>query len=207
VLAAIVVFVGIAIVKRGPNLLIVSPISATVPAAEPAAPPPPAAETPASAPPAAAEPSKKAPAPAATRERIASSTKSAHVTTTPPLAGTAIKANAAAPSAEPVAAARASASSSNAIVEAGAVTITGCLETSVTADEFRLSDTEGSDAPKARSWKTGFLKKHSSPVVLVAPPDPHGLQAHVGKRVAATGQLTSHELRVSSLRVVGPSCD
>jgi len=86
------------------------------------------------------------------------------------------------------------------------VTITGCLEVSVDADEFRLSETEGVDAPKSRSWRTGFLKKRSAPVALVEPPDPQALHQQVGKRVAATGLLTSHELKVSSLRVVAPSC-
>ena len=87
------------------------------------------------------------------------------------------------------------------------VTLTGCLEISVDRDEFRLSDTDGVDAPKARSWRTGFLKKRPTPVALIEPPDPHGLQNQVGKRVAATGRLTDRELRVSAVRVLGPSCD
>jgi hypothetical protein len=91
-----------------------------------------------------------------------------------------------------------------AIVGPPPVTIVGCLEVSVGDDEFRLTDTEG-DAPKSRSWKTGFLKKRSAAVALVEPPQ--GLRAQVGKRVAATGQLTSRELKVSSVRVVGPSCN
>jgi hypothetical protein len=86
------------------------------------------------------------------------------------------------------------------------VTITGCLEISVNQDEFRLTDTEGIDAPSSRTWRTGFLKKRSTAVALVEPPDQLALQTHVGRRVAATGLLTSHDLRVSALRVVGPSC-
>jgi hypothetical protein len=92
-------------------------------------------------------------------------------------------------------------------VEPAPVTITGCLEVSVNADEFRLTDTQGFDAPKSRSWKSGFIKKHSAPVMLVDVADAHAAQAQVGKRVAATGHLAGNELRVSSLRVVGPSCD
>jgi hypothetical protein len=92
-------------------------------------------------------------------------------------------------------------------VEPAPVTITGCLEVSVNADEFRLTDTQGIDAPKSRSWKSGFIKKHSAPVMLVDLADAHAAQAQVGKRVAATGHLASNELRVSSLRVVAPSCD
>jgi hypothetical protein len=87
------------------------------------------------------------------------------------------------------------------------VTITGCLEISVDQDAFRLTDTEGADAPRARSWRTGFLKKRSSPIALVEPVDRLALQTQVGRRVAATGLLTSHDLKVSALRVVSPSCN
>jgi hypothetical protein len=87
------------------------------------------------------------------------------------------------------------------------VTITGCLEVSVDQDDFRLTDTQGADAPRSRSWRTGFLKKRSAPVALVEPPDRLALQKEVGRRVAATGLLTSHDLKVSALRVVGPSCN
>ena len=86
------------------------------------------------------------------------------------------------------------------------VTITGCLEMSVDATEFRLTDTDGVEAPRSRSWRTGFLKKQSAAIALVELPDAHELQAQVGKRVAATGQLTSRSLKVSALRVVTPSC-
>jgi hypothetical protein len=86
---------------------------------------------------------------------------------------------------------------------AAPVTITGCLEISVNHDEFRLTDTEGLDAPRSRSWRTGFLKKRSAAVALVEPADDLALPTHVGRRVAATGLLTSHDLKVSALRVVG----
>ena len=88
-----------------------------------------------------------------------------------------------------------------------AVTITGCLEISTDEDAFRLTDTEGADAPKSRSWRSGFLKKRSAAVALVEPPDRLALKTSIGKRVAATGLLTSHELKLNSLRVVGPSCN
>ena len=87
------------------------------------------------------------------------------------------------------------------------VTLTGCLETSVNRDEFRLSDTEGSDAPRSRSWRTAFLTKRSAPVALVDSPDPHGMLIQVGKRVAATGQLVDREMKVSSVRVVSNTCE
>jgi hypothetical protein len=87
------------------------------------------------------------------------------------------------------------------------VTITGCLETSGDETEFRLTGTEGADAPKSRSWRTAFLKKRTAPVALVEPPDQHPLQMEVGKRVAATGLLTGRSLTVNSLRVIAPSCN
>lgn len=87
------------------------------------------------------------------------------------------------------------------------VTLTGCLEVSVNQDAYRLTDIEGADAPKSRSWRTGFLKKRSAPVALVEPPDRLALQTNVGRRVMATGLLISHDLKVSALRVVGSSCN
>jgi hypothetical protein len=87
------------------------------------------------------------------------------------------------------------------------VTLTGCLEATPAGDEFRLTETEGDEAPRARSWKTGFLKKRPTPVALVSPPDPHGLQRQVGRRVAVTGELLDRDMKVSSIRVVGPSCE
>ena len=87
------------------------------------------------------------------------------------------------------------------------VTISGCLETTVAEDEFRLTDTQGLDAPRARSWRSGFLKKRSASVALVEFSDALALRKHVGHRVAATGLLTGRELRVRSLKTDGSSCD
>jgi hypothetical protein len=87
------------------------------------------------------------------------------------------------------------------------VTITGCLETTIKGDRFRLTDTEGAEAPKARSWRSGFLRKRPAPVELLELPDMAGLRNFVGHRVAATGLLTSRELRVRSLGSAGPSCN
>jgi hypothetical protein len=104
---------------------------------------------------------------------------------------------------EPMPAAPSSASAAN----LSPTTITGCLEISTDGNEFRLADTEGADAPRSRSWRTGFLKKRTAPIALVGVADPLVLKKSVGKRVAATGLLTSRELQVSSLRSVGSSCN
>ena len=105
---------------------------------------------------------------------------------------------------------RASATKSTATPEAVrpvTVTITGCLETIVDEDRFRLTDIEGADAPKARSWRSGFLTKRSAPVELVDLSNPLEVRKYVGRRVVATGLLTSRELRVRSLQSAGASCN
>jgi hypothetical protein len=88
-----------------------------------------------------------------------------------------------------------------------AVTISGCLEMTVDENQFRLSDTEGADAPRARSWKSGFLKKGSTPVELVEFSDAPTLRKYVGHRITATGVLTGRQLRVRSVQSAGSSCD
>jgi len=92
-------------------------------------------------------------------------------------------------------------------IAAAPVTITGCLEISTDDEQFRLTETEGAEALKSRSWRTGFLKKRSPPIALVEPPDRLAMRALVGKRVAATGLLASRELKVRSLRLVGTGCN
>jgi hypothetical protein len=108
--------------------------------------------------------------------------------------------------AEPITSASTVESTATDAVGPAPVTITGCLETTLDGGEFRLTDTEGVDAPMARSWRSGFLKKRAAPVQLVELSDPKGLQKYVGRRVVATGQLTSRELRVRSLQPAGVSC-
>jgi hypothetical protein len=84
-------------------------------------------------------------------------------------------------------------------------TITGCLEQS--HDGFRLKDTEGADVPKSRSWKTGFLTKHSASVDLVDTKNRLKLANHVGERVTVSGMLLEHELEGRSISRVANSCD
>jgi hypothetical protein len=182
-----------------------SPYQAALPAAPIAAP---IAASAAAAPRAVSAPAKKL-APKPEKNRIAEPTTSgAPIATATPVADILVKENAAMklPGSEAIAA-PALVSGATGTSGIAPVTITGCLEISVDQDEFRLTETEGIDAPRSRSWRTGFLKKRSAPVALVEPPDRLALQTHVGRRVAATGLLTSHDLRVSALRVVGPACN
>jgi hypothetical protein len=81
------------------------------------------------------------------------------------------------------------------------ITITGCLER--TDEGFELKDTSGADAPKARSWKSGFLKKGSATLDVVDPARTLQLADHVGRRVSVTGMVTEREMRARSIRRVG----
>jgi hypothetical protein len=87
------------------------------------------------------------------------------------------------------------------------VTITGCLEMTTDGREFRLTDTEGDNAPKSRGWRSGFLKKRPSAVELLSPPDPLALRKYVGHRVAATGMLDDRALSMRSFAPAGAACD
>ncbi|HEX7793023.1 MAG TPA: hypothetical protein VF456_01670, partial [Vicinamibacterales bacterium] len=109
------------------------------------------------------------------------------------------------PAPERAAGASAVASTATSDTVSDAVTITGCLETTADENEFRLTDTEGTDAPKARNWRSGFLKKRSAPVDLEGP-DPAVLRKYVGRHVTATGTLTGRQLRLRSLQV-GSACE
>ena len=87
------------------------------------------------------------------------------------------------------------------------VTMTGCLEVSVDNEDFRLTETEGANVPKARSWRSGFLKKQTAPVELRDLADPATARTYVGQRVVVTGVVENREMRVRSLRNSGKGCD
>jgi hypothetical protein len=85
------------------------------------------------------------------------------------------------------------------------VTISGCLE--MAKGTFRLKDTSGTEAPKSRSWKSGFLKKRSSQIEVVDVANALKLPTYVGQRVVATGTLTNGEMRARSVKRVATSCN
>jgi hypothetical protein len=93
--------------------------------------------------------------------------------------------------------------SGNATV-ASAVTITGCLEQD--DDVFKLKDTEGTDAPQSRSWKTGFLKKRTATITVVDASHRWKLEKHVGERISVTGSLVDREIDLKQLSRVTASC-
>ncbi len=85
------------------------------------------------------------------------------------------------------------------------VTIVGCL---VQNDEtFRLKNTAGEDAPKGRSWKSGFLKKSSKTIEVLDERHRLNLASHVGEQVSVTGMLDDKELQGTSLKRVAESCN
>jgi cell division protein FtsN len=85
-----------------------------------------------------------------------------------------------------------------------AVTITGCLERSDAT--YRLKDTSGANAPKTRSWKSGFLKKNTATIQIVDPAKRLKLSDHVGQRVSVSGTLADREMKARSLQRVSTSC-
>lgn len=88
--------------------------------------------------------------------------------------------------------------------KAAPVTITGCLERD--GDAFRLKDASGADAPRSRSWKSGFLKKGPAALDVVDAAHTLKLGDQVGHRVSVTGTLVDREMHVRSLRRVASSC-
>lgn len=81
------------------------------------------------------------------------------------------------------------------------ISLTGCLQHDDGA--FRLKDTAGADAPKARSWKSGFLKKRPASVEIVDSANRLGLPTHVGQRVTVTGVLLNKEVRARAVQRLG----
>jgi len=84
------------------------------------------------------------------------------------------------------------------------VTITGCLARNDRL--FRLKDTAGVNAPKSRSWKSGFLKKRSADVSVVDAVHRLQLLNYVGQRVTLTGTVVDREMRARSVASVSTSC-
>ena len=109
-----------------------------------------------------------------------------------------------APSNAPAAGESRLSSTTDAVATPQMVTIAGCLAQD--GESFRLKDTSGTDAPRSRSWKSGFLKK--SPAALEVVDASHRLKLtnHVGERVSVTGTITDGEIQVRSLRRVANSC-
>jgi len=93
----------------------------------------------------------------------------------------------------------------NGTLNAPPVTLTGCLEQK--GDEFRLKNASGADAPKSRSWKTGFLTRRTPSIDVVDASHKLRLTDHVGERVSLTGTLVDREMQARTLKGVGGTCN
>jgi hypothetical protein len=91
------------------------------------------------------------------------------------------------------------------VVESTSATIAGCLERD--GDTFLLKDTDGTNAPKARTWKSGFLKKGTPRISVLDMSNRLNLIGHVGKRVSISGTLADREMQARSVRRVAGTCD
>jgi hypothetical protein len=87
---------------------------------------------------------------------------------------------------------------------ASSVTVSGCLEQD--DDYYRLTDTGGAQAPKERSWRTGFLTKRNKNLEVVEGSKKLKLKDHVGHRISVTGNVNEGEMRASSIRHLAASC-
>jgi hypothetical protein len=90
------------------------------------------------------------------------------------------------------------------VAGAQVATVEGCLVQD--DNQFRLKDTSGEDAPKGRSWKSGFLHKGSKTVDVMDAGHRLNLARHVGERVTITGMLDDRELQGTYLKRVAESC-
>jgi hypothetical protein len=86
----------------------------------------------------------------------------------------------------------------------GSVAVTGCLEQD--DDRFRLTDADGASVPKARSWKSVFLKKSSAAIDIVDVRPATKITSYVGERVRITGVLEDRQMRLRALEPLNETC-
>ena len=89
-------------------------------------------------------------------------------------------------------------------VPAGSITLTGCLEAD--GRKYMLTDLEGAQAPKGRSWKTAFVTKRSKDV-QVTPSSSVKLGDHLGHKVSVVGVRNGDtHLQARSIKQLAASC-
>lgn len=88
---------------------------------------------------------------------------------------------------------------------ARSVTLSGCLEAD--GRKFVLTAPEGAQAPKGRSWKTGFVTKKPKNVELTAASSVK-LGDHLGHKVSVVGVRNGADthLEARSIRQLAASC-
>ena len=94
---------------------------------------------------------------------------------------------------------------STGVVKGEVVSVTGCLE--LDNQEYKLTKTEGADAPTKRTWKSGFFKKSGADLEVVDTSKNLRLVTHLGQRVTLTGAVNERTMEAWSLAVVSRSCE
>ena len=87
----------------------------------------------------------------------------------------------------------------------GMVTYVGCLRVADGGDAFLLTDISGPNAPRGRSWKTGFVTKRAIDMELTAERGVK-LRQNVGRLVRVTGRRSGRELTAQSIVWAGATC-
>lgn len=85
------------------------------------------------------------------------------------------------------------------------VTYVGCLRVADHGDRVMLTDIGGPNAPRARTWKTGFITKR--PISMeVMPVRGMRLRDNVGRLVRVTGRRSGDDLYAQSITFAGATC-
>jgi len=87
---------------------------------------------------------------------------------------------------------------------APAATMTGCLQAD--GGKFRLTKLEGANAPKSRSWKTGYVKKTTKDVEVVGSSSSLKLKDQVGRKVTVSGSRDGDTFKAQSIKQIAKSC-
>ncbi|HEV3215042.1 MAG TPA: hypothetical protein VGZ27_04940 [Vicinamibacterales bacterium] len=87
-------------------------------------------------------------------------------------------------------------------------TMTGCLK--MDGKQYQLTDVEGSQIEKSRSWKTGFITKSTKSVQVIGASSNVRLNDQVGRKVSVVGTKDIKDgethLNASSIKRVSASC-
>ena len=94
--------------------------------------------------------------------------------------------------------------SKNATVKADTVTYVGCLRADDDGDRYMLTEISGPNAPRSRSWKTGFITKRSVDMEVSGPRGK--MKENNGRLVRITGRRDGNELFAKSITFAGATC-
>lgn len=84
------------------------------------------------------------------------------------------------------------------------VTYVGCLRAEEAGERFMLTEISGPNAPRSRSWKTGFITKRTMDVEVAGPRKK--LTQNVGRLVRITGRRSGHDIVAHSITYAGATC-